>query len=348
MGIWYATLEDVKRALDVAETARSNGQVSRVIDSASRSVEGLLKRRFYPQTATRTKDWPNHQHARAWRLWLDKDELVSVSALTAGGVTIPAADYFLEPANDGPPFTHIEIDLDSSSAFAAAGTHQRAISITGVFGHSADEDPAGALAAAIGTTTTTTINVTDSEAIGIGDIIKIDNERMIVTGKSMLDTAQNLGTSLTAANNNVTVAVTTGSAYHVDETILVDSERMLIVDIAGNNLTVKRAWDGSVLAAHTAPADIYALRTLTVTRGALGTTAATHTDATAITRHAVPSLVRDLTIAEAISTLQQETSGYARTAGSGDSERLVGGRGLADIRAEAIARYGRKARSRAV
>lgn len=348
MGIWYATLEDVKRALDVAETARSNGQVSRVIDSASRSVEGLLKRRFYPQTGTRTKDWPNHQYARAWRLWLDKDELVSVSTLVAGGVTVPAADYFLEPANDGPPFTHIEIDLDSSSAFAAAGTHQRAISITGVFGHSADEDPAGALAAAIGTTTATTINVTDSEAIGVGDIIKIDNERMIVTGKSMLDTAQNIGGNLTAAVNDVTVAVTTGSAYHVDETILVDSERMLIVDIAGNNLTVKRAWDGSVLAAHTAPADIYAPRTLTVTRGAVGTTAATHADATAITRHAVPSLVRDLTIAEAISTLQQETAGYARTAGSGDSEILVGGRGLADIRAQAKAAYGRSARSRAV
>lgn len=347
MGIWYATREDVKRALDSAETARNNGQVDRAIGAASRSVEGLLKRRFYPEAATRYKDWPNDQYARPWRLWLDKDELISVTTLTAGGVVVPAADYFLEPANDGPPYTHIEIDLASTAAFSSGDTHQRAIEITGVFGYSADEEAAGQLAEALDASETA-VDVTDSEAIGVGDIIKVDSERMIVTGKSMLDTTQNIGANLTAQANDVTVAVTTGSAYRVDEVILVDSERMLIVDIAGNNLTVKRAWDGSVLAAHTAPADIYAPRTLTVTRGALGTTAATHADTTAITRHVVPELVRDLCIAEALNQLQQEASGYARTAGSGESERLVGGRGLADIRREARAAYGRKARKRAI
>jgi len=347
VGIWYATREDVKRALDSAETARNNAQVDRAIESGSRAVEGLLKRKFYPQVATRYFDWPNHQYARSWRLWLDADELISATTVTAGGVVISSTDYFLEPVNSGPPYTHIEIDLDSTASFQASGTHQRAISILGLYGHSADEEPAGTLVSGSITASQTTADISDSSLVGVGSIIKVDSERMVVTGKAMFDTGQNIGANLTAAASDVTVAVTTGSELHVDETILINSERMLIVDIAGNNLTVKRAWDGSVLAAHSTGADIYAPRTLTITRGALGTTAATHVSGP-ITRHVVPGLAHELCVAESLNTIQQETSGYARTAGSGENERLVGGRGLADIRAEAYARYGRKARKRAV
>lgn len=347
MGVSYCSREDVKGAVESAETARNDRQVDRAIESASRSIEGLLRRRFYPQVATRFFDWPNRSSSRPWRLWLEQHELVSVTTLTAGGTVIAASDFFLEPRNSGPPFTHIEIDLSTAAAFASGGTHQRAIEIAGVFGYSADDEPAGSLAEALDVSETA-VDVTDSALIGVGHIVKVDDERMIVTGKSMLDTAQNTGGALTASMSDVTVAVTTGSAYHVGETILVDSERMLIVDIAGNNLTVKRAWDGSVLAAHNSGADIYAPRTLTVTRGALGTTAATHTDATAITRHAVPGLVQDLCVAEALNALQQETSAYAREVGSGENAREASGRGLRDIRAAAVAQYGRRVRKRAV
>ena len=91
----------------------------------------------------------------------------------------------------------------------------------------------------------------------------------------MLDSTYNVQSDMTAQQNNVTISAS-GSGFNVGEVILVDSERMLIVDIAGNYLTVKRAWDGSVLAIHSTGADIYTLRLLTVTRGALGTTAGTH------------------------------------------------------------------------
>lgn len=347
MGVWYATREDVKSALDSKETARNNAQIDRALESASRSVENDLNRRFYPIVATRYFPWPNWQYAWPWRLWLDYDELISVTALVSGGVTISSSDYFLEPVNTGPPFTSVEIDLGSSSAFNVRDTFQRSIAITGTFGYSADEEPAGALAAAITTTSATTCNVTDSSLIGVGQILKIDSERLVVTAKNMLTTAQTLQTPVNAVLSDVTIAVTTGSSYAVGEVILLDSERMLIVDISGNNLTVKRAWDGSVLASH-AGSTIYAARTLTVQRGALGTTAATHLIAAAITKHVVPGLVKDLCIAEAVNQIQQETSGYARTVGSGDSSRLATGGGLDDIRSRAYATYGRKARIRAV
>lgn len=346
-GVWYTTREQVKAALDTAETARNDAQVDRAIGSGARSIEGLLHRKFYPQTATRYFPWPNHQYARPWRLWLDADEVASVATLVAGGVTIPSTDYFLEPVNTGPPYTRIEIDLDSSSAFSSAGTHQRAIAVTGVFiGCPLDEAPAGQLAEALDGSETG-VDVSDSSLVGVGSIIKVESERMIVTGRSMLDTGQNTS-ALTASSADVAITGITAGTIHVGETILVDSERMLVVDVAGTTVTVKRAFDGSALATHSGGVDIFAPRTLTVERAALGTSAAGHADLTAITRHVVPDLVRDLNVAEAINQLQQETSGYARVIGEGENAREGTGRSLFDLRKDAIATYGRQARSRAV
>lgn len=345
----YATREALKAALDVAETARSDPQVDRDLESASRQVEGLLKRRFYPWTGTRYFDWPNHQYARPWRLWLDQDELISVSSLVAGGVTIPSSDYFLEPANDGPPFTRIEIDLASSAAFKAGSTHQRAIAITGTFGYAADEEQVGSLTADLAATLTATASVAWTTArIGVGDILRIDSERVVVIAKMMVDSTQNLGNTLTAASSDVTVQVSNGAAFAVEEVIRIDAERMLIVDKAGNNLTVKRAWDGSVLAAHSSGVDVFTLTGVELDRAQLGTTLAVHANGAAIYRHLIPGLVRELCIAEAINLLQQETSAYARVIGEGENAREGTGRGLFDLRRDAMARYGRQARSRAV
>ncbi len=357
MGIAYVSRERVKRALDVAETARSDASVDDAIEAASRMIDGgspgagLLRRRFYPETTTRYFDWPGDSYARPWRLWLGAHDLISVTTLTAGGTTIASTDYFLRP-DHGPPYTHVEIDLESSAAFAAGSTHQRAIAITGTFGYSADEASAGALVEALdGSETGVDVNAAGSVAIGVGDIIKVDSERMIVTGRAQLDTGQNLtSTSLTADKSNVSVTVADGTGFSVGEVVLLDSERMLVVDIAGNSLTVKRAHDGTVLAAHThTTCDIYAPRTLTVTRGALGTTAATHSTSTAIARHVVPALVAELCLAQALVNLGLRSSGYADTAGAGESaQRVAAGRGLAQIRSDAIEAYGRCARKRAV
>lgn len=355
----YCTREMVQRALDVKETARQAGQIDRAIEAASDQLDGgatganrgagILKRKFFPEVETRYFDWPNSQWARSWRLWLDQHDLVSVTALTAGGTTISAADYFLRP-DDGPPYTRVEIDLDSSAAFSSGNTHQRAISITGTWGYGADTASAGTLAEALDASETG-VDVSDSAAIGVGDLIAVDSERMLVASKSMLDTGVSVdaGDSLAASASDVSITMsTTTNAPVVDEVILIDSERMLVVDVAGSVLTVKRAWDGSVLAAHAGGTDIYAPRTLTVVRGAYGTTAATHTTSTAISRHVPPPLVRDLALGLALVQLLGEQAGYARTAGSGDNQREVTGRGLDRIRRDAYAAYGRKARIRAV
>jgi len=349
----YCLREDVKRALDSPEVARNNGQVDRALEAGARAVEGLTHRRFYPWAGTRYFDWPNYQYARSWRLWLDSNEAISLSALVSGGTTISSSDYFLRRSDDldEPPYTYIEIDLDSSAAFSSGDTHQRSIAATGVFGYSADEATAGTITEALADTTGTTVVISDSTLVGTGSLIKVDSERMLVTNRTMSDTGVNIdaGDSLTASNSDVSITMsTTTGAPAAGDVILIDSERMLVVDVASTVLTVKRAWDGSVLATHAGGADIFALRTLTVVRGFLGTTAATHLDNAAAVRHVPPPLVRELNIAEALNILLGESSGYARQVGSGDGSRAASGAGLADLREQVLTTYGRKARVRAV
>lgn len=339
------TREDVKRALDIKLTARADDAVDRAIEAATGVVHGQLHRSFFPTTATRYFDWPTR--SRAWILRLDQHEVVSVTRLESGGVEIPSSDYNLEPNGSGPPYTRIEIDIASQSAFASGDTTQRAIAVTGVFGYGADTAPAGALDGDI-TDTATTLTVTDGSLLGVGDVLLIGTERVLVAGRAMTGTGVT-ASALTAATSDTAITVSSAdSAPQAGEVILVDSERMLVIDAAGTALAVKRAWDGSVLAAHDAGSAVFAERRLTVARGQLGTTAASHTDGATVGRHVVPGLVRQLAVAEAISQGLQEGAGWARQAGSGDNEREVLQRGLGVLRDQAYSTYGRKGRSRAI
>ncbi|MCG0065033.1 hypothetical protein L0F81_17310 [Streptomyces tricolor] len=350
-GVWYATREEVKAELDVKETSRSNQRIDRALEDASRRVEGLMHRRFYPVQATRYFDWPARPGAYTpWVLRLDDNELISVTTLASGGTVISSSDYNLEPNRSGPPFSRVEIKLSSSAAYGGGDTYQRDVQITGLWGYRNTETTAGTLAEALDATETgVDVDAATSAAVGVGSVLRIDSERMLVTGRSQLSTGQTLGgAGLTNINNSVTVAVQSGTAFAAGEVILIDAERMLVEDVVGNNLIVRRAWDGSTIAAHTAGATIYAPRTLTVTRGALGTSVDPHATGSTVHLWTPPGPIRQLTIAEALTDLLQGRSGYARTAGSGESEREMSGRGLKDLRAAVYAECGRKARMRSV
>ncbi|WP_318205388.1 hypothetical protein [Streptomyces sp. SCL15-4] len=348
----YATRENVQRAMDSKPTARSSAQIDRALQSASRDVEHLCHRRFYPEQGTRYFDWPESQYRPSWRLWLDDSELISLTSVSSGGVTIPLDDVLLEPNRSGPPYNRVEINIGTSVAWGGGSTHQRDITITGLWGYRNDETTAGTLTGAVSSTTATTVAVDGPAAavLGVGSVIRVDSERMLVTGRTMAATGQTLGGSgLTAQQNNVALTVADGSGFAVDEVLLIESERVLIVDIAGSTLTVRRGWDGSVLAAHPAGTDIYASRSLAVARGALGTTAATHANGSSVVRWDPPGLVRDLVIAEAIGRLTSETSGYTRALRAGETgERNRDHSALTTLRQAVYDAVGRKARMRSV
>jgi hypothetical protein len=343
------TREDVKGALDFKESARDNALVDAAIEAAARDVEGGAHRVFYPVIATRLFAWPNFQRAYPWRLWLNQNDLISLTAASAGGVAIPLANIFLEPVNSGPPYTWIELDRSKTSAFAAGSTPQRSISLSGQWGYGAATAPAGTLGAAMSDTTGTVAQVSNSAAMGVGDSILIDSERMLVTDRAMITTAQiqqGSGCS-TASAADKTLAVTDGAKYAAGEIVLLDSERMKVVDIASNNLTVIRAWDGTALATHSG-ATIFAPRSLTVTRGALGTTAVTHSNAAPVSVHVNPALIRELATAVAGNYVLQKTSGWSRMVGEGESARPASGQALAFLWADAMRAHGRSARQRVI
>ncbi|TVZ96519.1 hypothetical protein [Streptomyces sp. BK340] len=348
-GIWYATREDVMRALDVKETARNRRQIDDALESASRGIEGLCHRRFYPVLATRLFDWPPRAGMTPWILRLDDQGLITVATLASGGQTIASTDYNLEPVNSGPPFNRVEIKLSSDASFGGGDTYQRDVQIAGLWGYRNTETTLGSTTAAITSTTATTITVDGptSALVGVGSVLRIDSERMLVTERTQASTGQT--GSITAGKGDVTLTVANGAAFAVDEVILLDSERMRIDDIAGNTLTVERAYDGTVLAAHTT-ATIYAPRTLTVTRGALGTSADIHASGNTVYRWNPPGLVHQLAKAEAISQLLQERSGWFRRASSASGTK--GGEvtqdALKDLRDQTYTEHGRKARHRAV
>jgi hypothetical protein len=344
MGIWYCTRADVTSALDVKATARRDAQVDRCIEAGSRAVDGLCHRVFFPELRTMTFDWPDRQSPTSWRLWLNANELASATAITAAGEPIPDGDFFLRP-DDGPPFTRVEINLGSSAAFAAGDSTQRAIGITGWYAGCADEQTgAGELAATIDDSQST-IDVTDPVAVDVGTLLKVDDERIVVTGKKMLVTGQTLQADLTDKNNANLVSVEDGTAFVEGELLLIGGERVQVVDIAADTLVVARAVDGSTLTTHTTGAALYWQRRCTVLRGQLGTTRAAH-GAVALARQLYPPLVRQLAIAETMVALGQETGGYGQQIRAGESATKLA-QSITDLRDQVYMKHGRKARSRA-
>ncbi|WNI19169.1 hypothetical protein [Actinacidiphila sp. ITFR-21] len=307
---WFATREDVRSALGSASSARDDAQIDRAIESASRDAESLCQRDFQPVLDTRYFDWPSEQTPRSWRLWLDRNELISAILIQSAGVEIPDTDYYLEPTNSGPPYNRVETRLDRPSAWDSGDTHQHAASILGWYGHSDVQTPAGTLAVGVDATATE-VTVADPTAVGVGDLLSAGAERMTVTGRALASTGQTLQAPLGAQKNDVLVQVADVTAFHPGEVLTLGAERMRVRDIT-DALLVERAYDGTQLDSHTSET-IWAPRRLTVTRGAAGTTATSHSDAAALSRWVAPGLLRTLTIADAICTLLSEQAGYART-----------------------------------
>ena len=317
---FYCTVESVKRAVGgtIAGTL-ADDLIAAYIQAASEDIERAYNRRFIPLTGTKYYPWPQPNGLRSYVLYLDED-LIAVTSLTREGDTataIDSGDYFLEPANLGPPYDHIEIDLSSSAYFASSNTHQRAVRVTGRWGYCEDTRAAGTLATALSDTTGTTVVCSDASLIGIGDTIKIDSEAMFVSAKATVDTTANTAGALIANKSETTVAVNTGSLVKAGEVILIDSEKMYVESVSGNNLSVVRAYDGSTLATHANPSDVYAYRTLTVTRGENGTTAATHSGSAAIVRYAPP--VANICRSLAIAYHEQSRGGWTGAIGTAEA-----------------------------
>lgn len=342
--VWYVTRDEVKAASDTKGTARANTKIDRVIESSSRQAEAILHRRFYPEIATRYFAWPDDRF-NPDDLWLDDSELISATSVTTSGGLLATSAYSLEPSGLGPPFNRVSVLRSAGSSFGG-GYGQRDIAIAGTYGYRIDET---AGPAAVGTVLVTDNTITVGPgAPSTGALIRLDSERLIVLSRSSVTTGQALTALLDIKANATMASVADGTQFAVGEQLLIDAEYVRVVDIAGNNLIVQRAVDGSALAAHQIGAVLYAPRRLTVARSVLGTTAAGHAGGSVVQVFNFPAPLKVFVMALTLDTLEQESVTYARTTGSGNTIRDTGGRGIEVARRNAITALGRFNRTAAV
>ncbi len=314
----YITREQLLAAGEIHTTSLRAAQIDRLVHSASRDIDISFHRHFYPRIETVTYE-PGRVEAA---LWLNRDLLELTAAVVDDVPVADVSEVELYPPEYGPPFSRV-------------GLSGAKVELSGVWGYSDDETPAATLAAAVADTTAVEVVVSDAAKVGAGDLLRVDSERMIVERRRLEDTGVDLASPLTADVSDDLVAVTSGAGINPGELVTVDSERILVVDVAGDNLITKRAADGSTLASHSTGADIYTARRLVVERGAAGTTAATHLTSAPVRRHQAPTPIRTLCLAEALTSLHQETSGYGRVIGGGEAQMEARGLGLADARSKA-------------
>jgi hypothetical protein len=339
----YCTRADVQQALNLADVPRLNERVDSAIMAGARQVEGFLHRRFYPETRTYKFDMPEDQY-----LWLYDTELsgTPTQILSGGDAMTVGTDVLLRPRT-GPPYRWLEARDGGNIWWQAQDTVQDAIEVTGDFGYPVDTLAATLLAADV-TAIASTLTVTNSGAVGVGSLILVGSERMIVSDQTLTDTTATLGADLDANKSQTSVTISSGLLVFPGEVITVGTEYMLIRAITSNTAIVDRAVRASVLAAHTSGAAIWAPRQCTIRRARLGTAAATHASADIVSLLQAPSLIRELNLAYAINNEQQSLAAYARTSGAADNRIDAVGRGLVDLEEDAYTAYGRKARSRAV
>lgn len=339
----YCTREKVQKTLDQADAPRLNSVIDDACRSAAREVEGLCHRQFYPWTGTR---YPEPYHVAGRVLWLNTRELevCTLTAVVVDGTTLVAGtDYYLDGGSA--PYTALRLYDGSSRSWS---TTPRGNALTGTFGGSDGTADAGALAAAITTTSAVQMTVTNSAAVGVGDLVLVDTERVVVVDKTLVTTTATVTGTVAAESAVTTIPVSSGALVNAGEMILVGAERMYVEDIAGNNLIVKRAQNASVLAAHAAADVVYAPRLCQIRRAAAGTTAATHLIAAALIRNLPPSQVVDVAAGLAMNYSEQGKSAYGRLSGAGDNRRAAGGTGvtagLAAAKDALYTSYGRKGR----
>jgi len=208
----YATLSDWKNTKDIESLDNVDDSViEQLIESASRFIDEKTAKTFYPRVQTRYHSVPSGE-TDPEELWLDDDLLEIITLTNGNGVVISSSDYYTKPRNDYPKYA---IALKSSSSISwatdANGNSEYVIPVNAFWGFHAEynlrgwkivslidheggitptRNPIGTLAA-------------DIAKFNDGDIIKIDNEIMIIASHgSVVDPDINTGITVVQRGDN--------------------------------------------------------------------------------------------------------------------------------------------------
>lgn len=215
----YVTLAEYKawataRGQTMATDATDDGVIEDILEAASRYIDKQAVRTFYPRVETRYYNVP----CPSDRLLMLDDDLLAVTTLTNGDTTVlTTTDYYLAPLNAYPKFGVV---LKESSDYVwetdSNSNSEGVISLLGFWGFH-DEysqqgwSAGGTLNEAGGLNATDlTFTMTAGHSILVGQIIKCENELMIVTTVATNDitVVKRGGNGSTAATHANGTAVT--------------------------------------------------------------------------------------------------------------------------------------------
>lgn len=179
----YATLADFLLYLPNstnANTTMANG----ALNAASRMIDRYVGRYFYPMIKTNYYDTPNKDH-----FYLHDDLLEIITFTNGNGSTFTATEFKLWPYNYYPKSV-IYLNPASTIMFEDSSTtwNQASLQVLGIYGCHENYRYAwitgSTLSAAIATTTAATCIVTSGTLFTTGQIIRVDNELMLITNTS--------------------------------------------------------------------------------------------------------------------------------------------------------------------
>lgn len=133
----YLELEDLRGYLDI-DIAGDNPLLQEAIEDAQQYIDSQTNRHFEAVTATRYYDRSALDRWNGRLLNLYGQDLLTVTTLTNGdsaGTAIVAANYWLVPRNDGPPYHGILLKEDISDYWEWDIDYW--VSVAGTWGYSA-------------------------------------------------------------------------------------------------------------------------------------------------------------------------------------------------------------------
>lgn len=301
----YCTVREIIADLEM-DGYRDEAGLARTIEAASQYIEHHIGA-FIPRRETLKFDGEGESD-------LMVPPLLSVVSVINGGTTLTASDYSLEPyGRHWPHGPYSEIEASERGSAGAWIDLELGVVIDGYWGMWDETSDLG-ITATLSSSSTTSLSVSNGSLISPGMVLLVESEQLLVqaTGAAT-DSTANLSTTIAADDTELTVS--DGTQIKVGEVIKIGFEQMLVLDIATNTVMVTRGYNGTVKAAHTAPADVYVYRTFTVARGVNGTTAAAHTSQE-LYQYRAPADVNYLCRQIASLMIKKKQTGYVGRAGN--------------------------------
>lgn len=191
MSMWngYCSLADFKAYIkpvgnDLTADATDDAFIEKVIERASRRLDDLVGRSFYPRVESHNFDVPEDG-----MLWFD-DDLLEVITLTNGdATTIASTEYVMKPITDYPKYCLLIRDI-STTYFKESSTtysNEQVIALNAVWGYHSNYSRRGFV---LGSTlveagnlnaTLLSFTVASGTPFAVNQVIRLDNELMIVS-----------------------------------------------------------------------------------------------------------------------------------------------------------------------